>query len=641
MDKKGVFILLFVFILLVMPLILAQDTETNEDSTDDDSLPNKPVDNSKTGVENAYLCLEGKVANECDSLTIEEQIFSLLALSHKSDIQSECKSLLDAELSSDGCWPKNGCNTKTTAQATLAYDNIRAPVEKQKEWLLSQKRTPENLEWFLQIDSNVETSCSITYSGSSNSVSIGGNKKLGGGAGSCLTVAQGGYWLKIGQSCLETEFSISCDQSFISNLLYKKTTSPTIYVSESTHSASPDGTTKEQVESFCLKQNSGSCDYEATLWGTLVLDSKDRIQFLPYLIAFADDNSKFLPESFIYSFTNFNDFFVNLIKKQKQDKFWDESGDKYYDTAVALLPFQRQTIQEKTNSLNWLLEVQDTNGCWQGNIRNTAFLLYSGWPKTPRKVTGGADDGCEDAGFYCMSPLTCQDLEGDIKDDFDCIGTTQVCCTKQEVPQTCAERDGIICLSGERCGSSGLAVSTPGLGVGEICCLGSGCVEAPISTTNGCEDSGRTCRIGSCEDGEQESDFYSCPLGDTCCEEKKGSTNGDGSSNVFLILLIILIILIILGIIFRNKLRPYWFRLKSRFSKGKGQGPKGMGPPPYPSPTPPGYQRPPVRRMPYPRRRILPPGTPTRPMLRRQPGVNRDTDKQFQETLEKLKKAKK
>ena len=80
MKKGGETLLLVVIISLMLfsPLILAQSSGNTTSTTSSGS--NQSAANSATGatgINKAYLCLEGKVANTCGSLSTEEQIFSL------------------------------------------------------------------------------------------------------------------------------------------------------------------------------------------------------------------------------------------------------------------------------------------------------------------------------------------------------------------------------------------------------------------------------------------------------------------------------------------------------------------------------------------------------------------------------------
>lgn len=542
--KKKVFIA-FLFLLVLSTSFIIAANKTNIDTK-------------------GYSCLEDKVEGKCSSLSTEEKIFTALAI-------GKCRSELNDDKDDDECWPDGECRIKTTAQAILA---LNTGTKNAEDWLLDKTIDFEEIDWFLQVESNNATSCSVSYGGSSYSFSVNEDKTLSTDAGSCLSV-YGNYWFGIDSDCYNEEFIISCSNSFLTSLLYKKKTSSTIYVSEKTSSASGEGSTTEKVVSLCLGEGT-SCDYEGTLWGALVLNHKgdDISGYLPYLIAMADENPQFIPESFLYTLTN--DFKVDLLSKQKESQWWAESGDKFYDTALALLPFQNEQIAEKTNSKNWLGEIQGNDGCWQGNIRNTAFILYSLWPK--KISTGDVEmNDCEDSGYFCMSSASCLDEEGLILTDYGgCFGTN-ICCNKAKILESCSEQGGELCSSDEEC-LGGSIVSSIDSNSAKFCCVKGKCGTKEISE---CETYGGICKT-SCSSDEKTSP-YTCSSG-VCCTAKK-------SSGIWLVvLLVILIILTILGIIFRKQLREVLLKtnskLKSKFGKGKGKPTtKGPGPrfPPGPS----------------------------------------------------------
>ena len=69
-------------------------------------------------VTQAYQCLNDKVHGKCSTLTLEENIFSLLAI-------GECKADVVGKVQNSECWSPSGsgsCSVKTTAQAILALD---------------------------------------------------------------------------------------------------------------------------------------------------------------------------------------------------------------------------------------------------------------------------------------------------------------------------------------------------------------------------------------------------------------------------------------------------------------------------------------------------------------------------------------
>jgi len=561
MKKRVLSIVLILFLILNISLMLAQENQTK--------------------IDDAYDCLEERVEGECSSLTMEQQIFSLLAI-------GECED----EISDDSNYMED---TKLTAQAILALERVNVDTEEAQEWLYSQNATPDDMDWLLQIESTEETTCTIEYEGSSfPGIIIREDKTISDDAGACLTRYGGDYWLRISHSCYDYEFEISCDNSFSTNLLYKKTEgtgSDILYVSGDTSTASPGGTTTEKVNSLCYTQD-GSCDYEASLWAALVLDfvGYDISSYLPYLVTMRDEseNQQYLPESFLYSLTG--DFRGELLSTPLP-----VSNDRYYDTALAFLPFQGETLEEKTNAIDWLLEeAQGTDGCWNGgNIRDTAFILYSFWPKS-LGISGG-DEGadCENAGYYCMSPMSCSDAEGEELEEYkeSCFGTN-VCCSKPKPLEGCEEQGGEVCGADEQCTIS-LAEA---LDTSE-CCLGS-C--RAVSEKTECELYGEgSCRT-SCYSDEEEGE-YDCPSGRICCIEK---TTPEKKSYWWIWLLIILIFLVVLGIIFKDKLRQLWFKFKTKVLDKIGKG-KGKGTPrPRPGFPPSRPGMPPQRPM---QRKILPP----------------------------------
>jgi hypothetical protein len=551
--KKKVFLLsvLIFSLIFVTPFLIADETED---------------------IDKAYACLEGKVNETCSS-SLEDNIFALLAV-------KECKNEVVSAAKDNECWPSSGCKIKTTSQAILALDKAGVDTSDAEKWLLSQTKTPSNLFWYLEIESTEKTTCTITYSGSSHSIEIGEDKKINQGAGSCLSLSEGAWWLNISSSCYDKEFEISCDKGFLTTLLYQKPDSSTIYVSGEANSASASGTTTEKINSLCFAQGS-SCDYEGSLWATLVLNyldlDYDETPYLPYLITMKSEseNIKYLPDVFLYLLTDDTNFRSKILGQQIGGEYWKAatSGDEFYDTALALLPFQyEESLTEKTDAKNWLLESQGVDGCWKGgNIRDTAFILYSVWPK---EISGGDDESeeeidCVEAGYDCMSVINCEEAGGDVLDDYTCFGL-DVCCTESEISNECVkDLGGEICGSGEKC-VGGVWEDASGLSYGEKCCVGGTCEDSGVSDVSECERYGGICRT-SCNDDEEENTDECDYSGDVCCVAK--STSKPEKNYWWIWVLLALIVLTLIGIIFRDKLRPFWFRMKSGFKKPRPPGP--------------------------------------------------------------------
>jgi len=580
--KKGVQIFIILFILSIT-LIIAQDSE-------------------QTDIDKAYSCLEDELGDNCgNTRSTKQAAFNLLAVGYKSDLQADCKQSLDT-LKKDNCWGETDtgtCNIKSTALATLALQHIDDNVDDHIDWLLDRKKTNTGLTWFLEIDSNNGTDCDIN----GKTITIEENKKISGSPPAGLVKAYNDYWFQIND--IEKNYSISCNEDFITALIYQKPGSNVFHISSETNTASEFDTITERVNSYCLSTSS-SCDYEGTLWAAIALakDGKDIAPLIPYLTSMSDkaENKKYLPSAFLYILTNSDDYYSELISLQKSNNYWDESRNKFYDTALSLLALQNVNSDEVERAKKYLLNVQKNSGCWQSD---TAFILHAAWPKNPTLSGGGSGISyCEDFSNFCV-PIGDCDLVNTL-DNFYCPSSAQVCCQERELDPTCSEKFGIVCNLDQECiGDSVTSLDS------NYCCIGD-CVE--IITINECEEFGFFCKE-SCSKNQEEKAGYSnaCNFGDICCGTKPQE---EGGNTLLIVLLIILIILVILAIIFRNRLKVWFLKRKSGKSKSSSR------------PGPPGAFLPQriMPRFPQPRRQA--------PGGRRAP-ANRDRD--FEETMKKLK----
>lgn len=516
---------------------------------------------NQTIITKAESCMLNKVSEQgCDSFGLEDLTFTLLSA-------KRCKTeLLDNAINGE-CFGKLGCTVKETAQATLALSESGSNTDIYENWILIQNKTVPDLEWLLQVDSTLPSLCTIEDgSQSTYAVTIAEDKKLTISGSNCLTLDSSGYWLKINPACYDQEFSISCDETFLTSLLFKKAGSQIFYVANEAQSKSGGGTTFEKINygSFCFKKGT-ACNYEGTAWAAITLKKigYDVSDYLAYLIAFESDNEGLLPESFLYYLTENKNFKIELIEKQIGDRYWDELGNRYTDTALALLSLEN-TDESKVNAVNWLESIQGTDGCWDsGNIAETGFILYS---LTGSSISGGDDTGeselenCTSAGYYCISDTDC--LSENVLSSYECQGSFwDVCCSQNIISQTC---EGNICDSyfNEECPSGNEdygAVTNQG----ETCCL----IECETSTIpqydDTCTPEGGNCR-DFCEENEESDYTYECSdYTQSCCFPKKGE------SKWWLWLLIILIILVIIAIIFKDKLKAFYLKLKSKKPRTK------------------------------------------------------------------------
>ena len=630
--KKKVSIFIFLILILLVNLSIISAELTAQEEQDKVAL--------------AYDCLKEKIDSiDCTRMSVEQSIFSLLSV-------NECLTRVSEESLDLKCWPKSNCDLKTTAQAILALNQIQEDTLLAEEWLMSQNMTPNDLNWFLEVDSLEPTTCSTNYGSKTFNFKIAENKKIietSGDGTPCLSVSTNGYWIEINKNCYDETFETTCDQNFLTTLIFKKSDAPTIYVLDSTNSQSAGGITIEKINSLCFSKSGITCNYEGSLWAALVLNSRghDVSAYMPYLVGESIDNTRYSPESFLYYLTSEVEYRTQIFENQISDKYWQNFGsnNKYYDTALELYPFQGESgISEKTNTKEWLLtEAQGQDGCWDsGNIISNAFLLHSIWPEysgnpdpgsscglagyncveesscaAGNEITqytcgtgmtccdsgfGGSSDGCEENGFFCVSGMNC---EGNILYEYDCSGL-YLCCDVNNEEKTCAEWGGDICTSNEYC-QSGETISTPNLNYGESCCMEGSCTEIEVGSDFDCEENYGICEISSCGTDYEKTTAYSCEFGDSCCI--KSTTPGPSTSSGskwWIWVLVILIIIVLVAVVFRDKIKEFLIKNKSRKTPSGMQG-RGF---------PPGF--PPSRPMgPPPQRRIMPP--PRRPMPQRMP----------------------
>ena len=621
MNKKRLVFGFFLTIFLVSSFVLAQETQ------------------NLSKVDSAYQCVKDKVGTDCSKLTYEEQAFSLLSLGDVED----CSIEFLANSENEECWPKGNCKLKDTTIAMVALDHIGENTDKIQSWLLNQTKVASALLWYLEIDADDATTCDISYDSKSTKISINEDKTIAGVSDSCFSLSSGNYWLQIANNCLEKEFVISCDKDFKSTLLYQTQSSSTIHVSQSVHSSVASGTTNEKVNFKCFEQGT-TCNFEGSLWATWALNKKGEsiLPYLPYIKAFAPENKGEFPEAFLYILTGAQEYLTSTINDNFKTNYWQVgTKNKEYNTAIAFMALGDSSIPQIEKAKNFFLNNQGADGCWN-NVRDTGFLLYTGWPKSSTKpiskecsVNGDCLSNqecvagfckkigtpnladCESSGFFCENSFNCEPTQ--VLNGYSCLNPGKICCSEKLEKQTCSAQLGKICSSDEEC-PRGNYLTASDVPLGE-CCATSCQVIAPTPTPDVedlCQDNRGSCKT-SCSSNEEVDSSLSCgeSSGQICCKEKKGSL-------FWVWFFLILIVLIIILILLRNKIRLLIFRVKSKFSKKPLEKPR---PASFNSSPPPNRFPPQTIRPMY---RPLPP--PQRPANR--PVSKKDSD--FDETLKKL-----
>lgn len=252
---------------------------------------------------------------------------------------------------------------------------------------------------------------------------------------------------------------------------------------------------------------------------------------------------------------------------------------------------------------------------------NTTQCTGTGPPPVVNGSTGnGTDDesydpnmitDCELANLFCApSRASCLENGGSFypQETHACADHYEFCCTVEtpELPN-CFSLGGSVCAYEEECGG---AVQQASDGA---CCLDI----CELTGTTGCSLdsdclSGETCQSGAC--------VYS-----GSSSNGGGGDDDEGGSSlwIWIVILLILIGLVVLGIIYRDKIRVWWFKFRGKAKTSK-----------VPPGRPPGMNS--LIRRPTPR--FMPQGMRTMPEPQRAPPKQMSKkDKEMEETFKKLK----
>lgn len=613
--KKGMkflALLVLIFFFINFVLVAAQTTTQEETTTQQQIATTQPTQQSYSATFNlnaskldlAADCINKKAGN-CVSLSIPEIAFTILARP-AANVSDACIKVLKSRLINNECFGTSSCSIKDTGLAILALDSVGEDTSKAEEWLVNRSRVSRELNWILELDTDLglEMACTIGYRGNEYKVNMMADKKFDADAGPCLTRENNGLWLKISDSCYDADFAVTCDQNFKSVILGYDPVENKFLV-PLTKEGAAFATVTQKVNAKCLSTSS-TCTYEDNLWAVLALykKGKDVSEYLPYLKTLSDKNKKYLPNSFLYMVTGDETDGNALVKEQRLGNYWEADGtpyNRFYDTALGLLALTGTSQDIISATQGRMIFSQDgKTGCWNNNLRDSAILLWAlkGWHSAggpgPGPGPGPGIEDCIDSGFYCLQREEC--AQNDMLDNYQCLGI-KVCCRNQ-ILKTCEAEGGNKCNTDETC--TGLEKDS----LDGPCCLSPGICEKIVSAPQ-CEQEGNTCQDSCLTNTEREVDMECAEAGKVCCEVVSAPSPAPKPKSLLWlwILLIILIILLILAIIFRDKVKLWIFKIKSKFKK---EPKKPVTPPPAPMARP-GF--PPIRR-PVP---ILPPRRPVPP----------------------------
>jgi len=560
MKKRSAlsFCVLSILMISIFTLVLADNSTNITNSTVIINTPSPTANLSNA--DKGFSCLSSQVGSDCSGATTIQQI--ALTILASPNVTQACYDKLKTMEKSASCFGDgSACDIQDTAMAILALNHVGDSTTDLQSWLMNQTLTADNLVWYLEQDSTGQTGCQASYNSQQYQFNVGDNKKIDSSAGNCLSLANSNYWFQVDPSCYNKDITVVCDQGFIVSLLYKEPNSPTVYVLSDTKSAAAVQPVTVNVKSSCF--GAGTCNYEASLWATLALQKtgKDITQYLPYLISGDDTNTQYLPDAFLNIVADYSEYGTKLVNEQTFN-YWlaqNSAYNKYYDTALALLALNQGSQQQVVNAQNWLLYLaQDVNGCWNSNnIRDTAMILWALEGKSAGIIGSTSIPDCIGSGFSCMSSSLCSN----ILSNYNCAGT-KVCCQPQSL-QTCTALSGTVCQAGYQCSGTEVPSSD------ETHCCTTSC--EVTSTTSECESAGSAYSCRSACSGSYVVDPSSKSCGDVslqCCMLSQSTTTASNLTWLWIVLAV-LIILIILGIFYREKIKMWVFKTRSKFSEEK------------------------------------------------------------------------
>jgi hypothetical protein len=449
--RKGVMILVLVGLLILMSFNPAEGQSAGTYAEE---------------IADAYFCLDDGIGKS-PSLSLEEAIFAALA---EVDDESVMAKIEDEKSLSEECWPRSGCKIMETAQVSLVRQMQGEDVSGIISWLKSKSGAIQGLNWFLQItiDDNKPAECIISYAGNEYNIQVKDDLTLEGSPGSCLEFAQSGYWLRIKDSCIDNSYEVNCGgdfSEFKTNLLYRRGSEETVFISTLTNRKSANAWTVEEINAQCFKEGT-QCDYEASLWATTALYAarEDTRDYAPYLRALSGgQNDKYFPSAFLFHIleetSGSGDEYNKILQNKRPGGLWNIGGspyNKFYDTALAMLALGSGRGGANSpdlidSTVPGLFKDQSDNGCW-GSLRDTAFLLYSsGWKRGEQ--FGGEeicteDSDCEEGeecvDNICVADINCS-VEGESTDlNVDCCtGLTELDDVELDSNDVCIDNGGV------------------------------------------------------------------------------------------------------------------------------------------------------------------------------------------------------
>jgi hypothetical protein len=405
-----------------------------------------------------------------NSASFEELSFATIVLESPTGLNK----LVSKKDSQTGCFPKNNCNSKDTALATLALSNRNQNIEKQLEYLENNLKASTDFnkqEWNIQVVVNEAGSCIVSYEekeeeGISFNFGEDGNLEGKDNAWINFNNLPGFNFDKPTEDIgIECEFETASPRISII-----KISGNSFYIIEERSSSVANFV----IENGCYSTGSGSsCDKESSFYTSWVLKKlgkelttenylrDEAITDFDYAMLSKIDNSQ-LPV---------------LISKQKQDGSFNSD---VYATSFAIDSLKGSNyLSEISEAKTWVEGQQSEEGSIGNGIKDTSVALYLIYEEgLGYRDDEGGDSGGNGGSIICETDSVCDLLVGE-----RCNLETNRC----EVPSA------VGCSGDSDCNNV----------IGEICDFTRTCVIPG-------EEPSPVCNNFICEEGEDDpfSSFY-------------------------------------------------------------------------------------------------------------------------------------
>ena len=335
----------------------------------------------------------------CSRASIEEIAFSTIVLN-----SNECLNELKINrIDSSGCFPKNNCNTKDTALATLTLGAKNQQITKQIEYLQNRligATGSVESQWIIQIVSSGAGECVISYDGSGDdgyTVNFNENGEI---------TPNGGSWIGFNSltgfefnSAIE-EINVDCrDLSGVSKISIIKNVDSTFEIIEESNSNNVDF--KINNGCYSASADSNSCNPDATFYASWVLNELDKsLATKSYLTSNANSD-------FYYSMLAKIDssYLPGLVEKQKNTGSFNSN---VRDTSFAIYSLKGQSLYETeiSDATDWVESQQEESGKIGTGILDTAVSLYLIYSNINYPGVGSGDNE-DESGPGCTTDFQC------------------------------------------------------------------------------------------------------------------------------------------------------------------------------------------------------------------------------------------